>query len=262
MSVLEIDRPVTARDRMTNTTISAPLFRRLNVAEGQRILVQIVGSDEDLQSLGSFPTLDGAIEWKRDRFGQHVQPEALFTLVIWNQSYSQAFSLSLPVGRQTSPILIAYRSPDIPPEWLSGQLTSRFHCEEPVEILMRRLVTSLIIPVLFNGLICVAEDDIQQALNRGGSVMQFVRRSDDVQCAFAAILRDVTTHLRALGPKASVCLGILADAASLDMRLVDQIGGEITSLLHPDILLVISAVASSGSEAQISVLTTAGHALD
>jgi hypothetical protein len=46
------------------------------------------------------------------------------------------------------------------------------------------------------------------------------------------------------------------------MRLVDQIGGEITSLLHPDILLVISAVASSGSEAQISVLTTAGHALD
>jgi hypothetical protein len=262
MSVLEIDRPVADLDCMSDTSVPAPLFRRLNVAEGQLVVVQLVGSDEDFKNIGAFPNLDGAIEWRRHRVDQPIDPRALFTLVIWNPSYSQHFPLSLRADRQASSILFAYRSPEIPPYRLNGQLTSRLHFEGPVRALMRRLVTSLIIPVTFDGLICVADADIQQAVNRGGTVMQFVRRSDDVQRAFAAILRDITTHLHTLRPEASVCVGILADAASLNMGLVDQIGGEINRMLHPEILLVISAVAQSGKGACISVLTTAGHALD
>ena len=92
--------------------------------------------------------------------------------------------------------------------------------------------------------------------------MQFVRQSDDVQAASAAILRDIKTHMRTLGPEAEVCLGILVDSASLEMKLVDEIANAIYGMLHPDIPLVISAVAHSGTDAWISVLTTAGNFSD
>ena len=156
MSVLEIERTVVVSDCGAET-IPTPFFGRFNVAEGQRLVVQIVGSDEDLQSMSSFPTLGGAIEWRDGEVDQSVEPPAWLTLVIWHPSYSQARPLSLRASRRPFPTLIAYRSPDAPPQMLDGQPTSLLLFEGSVGNLVRRLIPSLVIPVAFEGVICVAE---------------------------------------------------------------------------------------------------------
>lgn len=259
MSVLEIEQPVVSRDCGTEPTIPTPLFGLNHSASGQRLVVRVVGSDEDVQLISSFPTLDGAIEWRGDGIDQPGESETWLTLVIWNPSYSQERPLSLRTSRRPFPTLIAYRSPDVPPRMLDGKPTSLLHFEGSAGNLVRRLIPSLIIPVSFSGHICVAEQDIEEVINRGGTVMQFLCRSDDVQDAFSALLLDITTHLRMLGPEAAVCLGILVSSASLEMKLVDEIACKVNKMLHPDILLVLSAVAHPGKEAFLSLLTTAGN---
>lgn len=241
-----------------NATIPTPLFGRYSAFAGQRLAVHIVGCEEDLKTIGSLPTFNDAIDWRFIRADQALEADAMIRLVIWNASFAETLPISMGMGLQRWPFLIAYRPPDAPPPFLNGRPTSRLRFEGSITSLLRMLVYSLIIPEAFDGLVCVAYEDLAEAVSRGGEMLHFFRRSEDVQYDIATIFRDAAADLQALGPGAAVCLSLSADSESLTIDLLDEICRILHKMLNDDIFFVVSAVAHAGKEVCISVLTTSG----
>lgn len=245
------------RDGTVDAWIPTPLFSRWDNAQGHGVVVEIVGCDEDLRSIGSLPTMDRMIDWRIRRLDQVADPDALFLLVIWNASFSRELALCLVGCRRPSCVAIVCHSSDHPPPVFNGRPVGRLCFEGSVRKQLCKLIPSLVVPIAYEGLVCVDYADLELAISRGGKIRQFVRQSDDVESA-VAIVRDVAGHLRTLRQEASVCVSMLVGRATLTWKLVDDVLGGIQDLIHPEVLLVTSAVAHEGSGACITVLTSSG----
>jgi hypothetical protein len=166
MCVVDVDCPFDNGLTSVNTVIPTPLFGRYSAAEGRRLAVYVVACDEDLRSIGSLPTFNDAINWRIVRADQSVETDTLIKLVIWDASFAANLPISLDDRQQTGPSLIAYRTPDTPPHLLKGRPTSRLCFQGSINSLLRRLAYSLIIPEAYEGLICVAYEDVAKAVSR------------------------------------------------------------------------------------------------
>jgi hypothetical protein len=219
--------------------------------------VQIVGEGEDLGSIGALPTLDGTIAWSFRGPDDPLDPEALFTFVIWRPSLSLPLSRLLQDPLCESPVVILHRGAEAPPLMLDGRKTSRLHFEGAPRDALLRMISSLIIPMAFEGWIGVDHADVKLAIEHGGVVQLFERRSPNFQQATDAMIREVRDPLASLGANAAVCVGLQVPSA-LTMEEFDGYTKKINDTVHPDIFAVISWVTHDDPETIASILTISG----
>lgn len=236
--------------------IPAPLFNRF-VCHNNAVAVQIVGEEEDLGSIGVLPTLDGTIAWSFRGPDGPLDPEALFTFVIWRASLSLPLSRLLQDPRCETPVVILYRGVEAPPQVLNGRKTSRLRLEGSPRDALLRMISSLIVPMAFDGMIGVDHADLKLAIEHGGVVQHFECRSWNFRHATDAMIRETRDHLASLGANAAVCMGLQVPSA-LTMEEFDGYAKKVHEFMHPDIFAVISWVTHDDPETIASILAISG----
>lgn len=236
--------------------IPTPLFNRF-VGHNNAVAVQIIGEEEYLGSIGVLPTLDGTIAWSLHGPSDPFNPEAMFIFVIWRASLSLPPSRLLQDPRCEATLVILYRGAEVPPLMLDGRKTSRLRFEGAPRDVLLRMISSLIVPMAFEGRIGVDHADVKLAIEHGGVMQLFERRSPNFQQATEAMIREVRDPLASLGANAAVCVGLQVPSA-LTMEEFDGYTKKINDTVHPDIFAVISWVTHDDPETIASILTISG----
>jgi hypothetical protein len=236
--------------------IPTPLFDRF-VCHNNTVAAQVAGEVEDLESIGALPTLDGTIAWSFRGPSDTFDPEALFTFVIWRASLRLPLSRLLQDPRCESPVVILYRGAELPPLMLGCRKTSRLHFVGSPRDVLLTMISPLIVPVAFDGMIGVDHADMKLAIEHGGDMRHFECRSQNFRHATDAMIREVHDHLTSLGANAAVCVGLQVPSA-LTMEEFDGYTKKINDTAHPDTFAVISWVTHDDPETIASILTISG----
>lgn len=236
--------------------IPTPLFNRF-VCHNNAVAVQIVGEEEDLESIGELLTLDGTIAWSFRRPDDPLDPKALFTFAIWRASLSLPLSHLLQDPRCEAPVVILYRGVEAPPSVLNGRKTSRLHFEGSPRDALLRMISSLIVPVAFDGRIGVDHADVKLAIEHGSVMQHFECRSQNFQRATDTMIREVRDHLASLGTNAAVCIGLQVPSARTMVEF-DAYMKKVYETMPPDTFAVISWVIHDDPETIASILTISG----
>ncbi len=236
--------------------IPTPLFNRF-VGHNNAVVVQVVGEEEDLGSIGVLPTLDGTIAWSLHGPSDPFDPKAMFIFVIWRASLTLPSSRLLQDPRCEASLVILYRSVEVPPLMLDGRKTTRLRFEGSPRGVLLRMISSLIVPMAFEGLICVDHADVKLAVEHGGVMQHFEYRSQNFQHATDAMIREADNHLASLGANSAICVGLQVPSA-LTMGEFDAYTKNVLDAVHPDTFAVISWVTHDDPATIASIVTISG----